>query len=169
MAGADLAAEITTVSMGRQEPEDVGFLGGRWQIELVSHSVVFHSAASSAGCRLARLRYRAPTWAFGRRGSSAKKLLAQCSRRVVVFVSTPLLQFRDKVRHNVAERLVGHRIGEIEAVNVGVLNPFLEQIRGGLRAAHEQRPETSDADPFGQLAHSPDLLGSALENASTDD
>jgi len=39
MPGADLAAEIATISVGRQEPEDVGLLGGRGQIELVSHLV----------------------------------------------------------------------------------------------------------------------------------
>ena len=39
MARADLAAEIAAVAVRWQEPEDVGFLCRRRQIELVSHFV----------------------------------------------------------------------------------------------------------------------------------
>ena len=39
MARADFAAEIPPVAVRWQKPEDVGLLGGRRQIELVSHFV----------------------------------------------------------------------------------------------------------------------------------
>src|ERR1700733_9962090 len=159
MAGAALAAEITTVSVGRQEPEDVSLLGRRRQIELVSHFFCLSLRSVKRKLQAREVSVSRADMGLRQACSSAKKLLPQCSRSVVVFVSTSLLQFWDKVRHNIAERLVGHRIGKIEAVNVGVLDPFLEQIRGGLRTAHKQRPETSDADPFGELAHSPDFAG----------
>src|SRR3984957_6999582 len=108
MTGADLAAEITTISMGRQEPEDVGFFGGRGQIKLVSHRVCL-----SFRCVKRRLRAREVAVSRADMGlrqarPSAKKLFAQCSRRIVVIVSTALLQFWDEVRLDVAARLVCH-------------------------------------------------------------
>src|ERR1700722_14176584 len=78
MAGTNLAAEITTVSVGRQEPENVGFLG-RWrQIELVSHwclSFIPPRRAQAAGWRgrgIAR-----------RHGCSASVVLRQRASRAI--------------------------------------------------------------------------------------
>ena len=100
-----------------------------------------------------------------RHGSSASAVLRLKSPRAMFPAHSrvcidPASAVRDKVRHNVAERLVGDRTGEIEAVNVGILDPFLEQIGSGL-TGHPQAewPQTPDADPFRQLAHSPDFAG----------
>src|ERR1700733_5606018 len=73
MAGADLAAEIKTVSLGRQEPEGVSLFGRRGAKELFSHlfllSFTPQRQAQTAGSR-----------GFGiarRHGSSAGVLLRQ--------------------------------------------------------------------------------------------
>ncbi len=39
VAGAGLAAEIAAVAAGRQEPADVGPLGGGWQLRSIRHGV----------------------------------------------------------------------------------------------------------------------------------
>src|SRR5580704_16870326 len=72
VACADFTAQVSPVAVRWQKPEDVGFLSGRRQIELIGHSFVSHSAASSARPWATRSRYRAPTWVSGKRGPPPK-------------------------------------------------------------------------------------------------
>ena len=72
MAGADLAAEITTVSVGRQEPEDVGLLGGRRQIELVSHFVCLSFRGVERGLQACEVAVSRGGMGFGKRGPAPK-------------------------------------------------------------------------------------------------
>ena len=73
MAGADLAAEITAVAVRRQEPEDVGLLGGRRQIELVSHFVRLSFRCVERGLQACEVRDSARRHGFlGKRGPAPK-------------------------------------------------------------------------------------------------
>src|SRR6202000_1617445 len=44
-------------------------------------------------------------------------------------------------------RLGGHRIGEIESIDVGLLNPFLQDVGDCGRGADEDRPHPADSPP----------------------
>jgi hypothetical protein len=67
------------------------------------------------------------------------------------------LQLGDQIGNDIAECLVGDCIGEIEAVDVRLFHPLLEQIGDGLRAADEQWAQAADADPFRERADGPDF------------
>src|SRR5580692_1058270 len=159
MARADFAAKVPPVAMCWQKPEDVGLLGGWRQIELVSHFVWLSFRSFERGLRSCEVAVSRADMGFRQARPTPEKLLAQRSWRVVALIDAALLQFGDQVRDDVAERLVRHRIGEIEAVDISLVDPLLQQIRHGLRAANEEGAQTADADPFGQLAHSPNFAG----------
>src|SRR5579863_4824815 len=116
MARADFAAEVSPVAVGREKPEDVGFRGGRRQIKGFGHSY----RLSLRGIERTRLDggevaiTRADV-VLRQARSRAEKLFAQSSRRVVAIVNAAPLQLGNEMRDDVAEGLVGHGVGEIEA------------------------------------------------------
>ena len=50
---------------------------------------------------------------------------------------------------------MGHRIGEIKPIDIGLFDPGLQLIGDRLRAADHQRPEAADPRPVRQLLHGP--------------
>src|SRR5277367_5999386 len=80
------------------------------------------AALSSGRAEVAILRAR---MRLGQASPCTEQLLTQCARRIFPSVCAALLQFRDEMLDDVGEGLVGHGIGEIEAVDVGLLDPSL--------------------------------------------
>ena len=87
--------------------------------------------------------------------AGAKQLLAQGSLAILLLKHAALLQLRNQQIHHVAEGFVGHRIGEIKPIDVGLFDPGLQLIGDRLRAADHQRPEAADPRPVRQLLHGP--------------
>ncbi len=52
-----------------------------------------------------------------------------------------------------------HRVGQVKTVNVGLVNPALQLIGHGLRAAHQQRTKPTDPHPVSQRLHRPLAVG----------
>jgi hypothetical protein len=89
----------------------------------------------------------------GEASAASERFFAEGPRRIVVLVRATTLQFRHQMFDDIREGLVRHRIRQIEAIDVRVLDPFLEQIRDRRWSADKQRAEPSNSDPVGKLTH----------------
>ena len=91
-------------------------------------------------------------------GTIAKQLLAQRPRAIGGGIGATPLQLRHDVTHDVLEGVGRHCIGDVEAVDVGLIDPFLQRV-GDLRwRSHEDRSQPADAAELGELVHRPRLV-----------
>ncbi|MPL90041.1 hypothetical protein SDC9_36086 [bioreactor metagenome] len=96
--------------------------------------------------------------AFGQPRPVAEELLAQRALAVAGGIDAALLQLGHDMADDIGEGLVRQRIGEVEAVDAGLLDPVLQQVGDRLARADEERPHAADAAPFRQLLDRPDLV-----------
>ncbi|KGC34693.1 hypothetical protein DO62_3207 [Burkholderia pseudomallei] len=85
----------------------------------------------------------------------AMQLLAQRARRVVGLIGAAPLQLGHDELDDIDERLRRHRVCEVEAVHVGLVDPRLQIVGDLARVADRHRPEPADAAPARDLAHRP--------------
>ena len=88
----------------------------------------------------------------------AEQLLAQGPRRVLGLVDPTLLQLRHQQFHGVDKGFVRQCIGQVETVDIGLLNPLLQQIGHRFGTADKQRTKPANPDPVGQFVGRPDLV-----------
>ena len=88
---------------------------------------------------------------------AAEQLLAQGSIPIGRLISAAALKFGNQEIGDVDEGFGPHREGEIEAVDVGFVDPILQLIGDRRRRADEHRPDATDGDMLGGL---PDRSGS---------
>src|SRR5882757_449524 len=80
-------------------------------------------------------------------GAAAEQLFAQRAGLVGGGIGAALLQLGHEVVDDILEALGRHGIGEVEAVDVGLLHPLLQDVGDGGGRADEHRAEAADAAP----------------------
>ena len=89
--------------------------------------------------------------------SQTKQLFTERSLTVIIFVHLPLLKLRDNQFDEIRKRFVGNGVGQIEAVDVGLLNPLLELIGNLLNGADKKWSQAPNADPVCNFRNCPRL------------
>ncbi len=93
------------------------------------------------------------------RTSRAEQLLAQGAFGVFPLVAAALDELRHQHVGDILEIAGRDREGDVEAVDVGVLEPLLDLVGDLLRRADHHGAGAADADMLGDLAHGPDPVG----------
>src|ERR1051325_182950 len=83
--------------------------------------------------------------------AAPEQLFTIGARTIVVLIDAPALQFRDDEFDKILEALRGHRIGEVETVDPGGLDPKDHLVSDLLRRADKQRAAPADRDMLGEL------------------
>src|SRR5690606_39265340 len=77
------------------------------------------------------------------------QLVAERALDIVGGIGIPRLQLGDHELDDVLERAGGDRIGEVESVDVGLVNPRLKLVRDLRTRANDAGTEPTDACPGG--------------------
>src|ERR1700733_10192842 len=84
---------------------------------------------------------------------AAEQLLPQSSLAISGLVATAPLKLRDDQIRDIDEGLRPHGEGEIEAVDIGRLDPVFHLIGDRSGRTDKNRPNAADADMLGGLPH----------------